>query len=132
MTGSANPRSGTGPIVLLDTNLLLIPFRRPFNLTEQLVRAFPQGQAHVPSCVLDELDRMNGPNVKAARELAATLPVHPTPAGEVDDVLAAIAPDIEGLIATNDRELIQTLRAQGLPVLRLKGNDRLVLEGHVG
>ena len=110
------------PIVLLDTNLLLLPFSRKFNLTEQLAMALPQGQPQVPSCVLDELDRMNEPNVKAARALAATFPTYRTDKGEVDDILAAIATDIDGLIATNDRELIATLKAKGLPVLRLKGN----------
>lgn len=121
------------PIVLLDTNLLILPFSRKFNLTEQLTLACPHCQPQVPRCVLEELDRMDHPDAKAAKALAATFPTHPTIELEgemdVDDILAELAPDLDGLVATNDRELIATLKAKGLPVLRLKGNHRLVLDG---
>jgi len=122
------------PIILLDTNLLLLPFSRKFNLTEQLATACPQGKPHVPSCVLAELERMDHPDAKAARQLAATFPTYDTETaeGDVDSLLASLASQVDGLIATNDRELIGTLKGKGLPVLRLKGNDRLVLDGTLG
>lgn len=128
----AEARPGTQrnrPVVLLDTNLLLLPFSRPFNLTEQLALAYPEGQARVPTCVLAELERMDHPQAEAALQLAATFPDHETAEGPVDEVLALLAPKLHGLIATNDSALVRRLREAGLPVLRLRSHNRLVKEG---
>jgi rRNA-processing protein FCF1 len=55
----------------------------------------------------------------------------PTSELPVDDQLIEHAAQVGGVLATNDRKLRARARAQGIPVLLLRGKKRLVLEGEV-
>ena len=47
----------------------------------------------------------------------------------VDDQLLEYTISVNGILATNDRELRRRAREKGVPVLFLRGKKRLVLEG---
>ncbi len=49
--------------------------------------------------------------------------------GQGDDVLLAAARDRQAAVLTNDRRLRRRLREEELPVIYLRGKQRLVAEG---
>jgi len=52
-------------------------------------------------------------------------------AAPVDDQLIHYTKSVEGVLATNDRELRERAKSQGIPVLLLRGKKHLKLEGSI-
>jgi rRNA-processing protein FCF1 len=122
------PRRGR-PLVLLDVNALLLPFRARFPLREEVERLRPGAELVVPTSVLGELDalaerRVNG--ARPARELAGTFRELAGP-GRGDDGIVRAAVGTGGWVATADRELARRLVARGITVLAPRDRSRLEL-----
>ena len=115
-------------IVLPDTNLWLWPFRDGPDLAEAVAAALPGTRLMVADCVLRELELKVAPDAPGALALARRYPVRRLGEGAADELLVEAARG-GAMVATNDRELLARLVAEGLPALRPRGRHRLVLTG---
>jgi uncharacterized protein len=115
--------------LLLDTNLLLLPFEGSFSLETALSEWVTPDRVRVPSAVRGELERL------VARGRAAALPAlrlsrgygtaHSRLGG--DRGLLELAVRTGAAVATGDRRLRDELLASGVAVLSPRGGSRLEL-----
>lgn len=117
-------------LVLLDANALMMPFQFSLDLDGELSRLLGEVNVKVPSSVLRELQALasSDPQARAALQLAERYPTLPAE-GRGDDALLAVARDCRAAVVTNDRRLRGRLRDEGLPVIYLRGKQRLAAEG---
>lgn len=113
--------------VVLDANALLMPFQFRVNLDRELSRLFGEIPVFVPSSVLGELSRSQSRESKAALALARKYNIVETELSG-DDAVLSIAEQRSAAVVTNDRELIDRLRAKRLPVVRLRSERYLVVD----
>ena len=116
------------PLVLLDTNALLMPFQTGLDLEGEILREMGRCRIAVPEVVIAELRTM-GPSLRdgrAALKLAERFDVLETE-GLGDDAIVDLARTTGGIVVTGDRGLIKRLRAEGLKVLRPRQMRRLEL-----
>ncbi len=123
------------PKVVLDTNMLLVPFQFGVDIFEEIERILPGAEVYVTENVLKELERIGKQSTKLKKmtNLAKKLikirdvVVIQTPKGEaVDTTLARLAR--EGfIVATNDKELKRKVWAVGGKVLTLRERSHLEL-----
>ena len=116
-----------GPVVLLDTNALFLPFSASIDVVDEVRRWDPAARLAVPSAVLDEVDRLRRRGVRhaaLAAALASSLPSRPSP-GSGDDAVAALALRLRAAVVTADRGLRDRLAAVGLTVLVPRQKSRL-------
>lgn len=113
--------------VVLDANALLMPFQFKINLDKELKRLFGDLPVFVPSSVLGELSRALDPNAKAALALARKYSIVETEL-RGDEAVLEVALRRDAAVVTNDKELIARLRAEKLPVIRLRGERYLVAD----
>ncbi len=118
------------PLILLDTNALMMPFQFSLNLEDELVRLLGEHRAVVPSSVIRELERLSSTHstAKAALQFAARFRVIDVE-GVGDDALLALAQAEGAAVLTNDRDLRRRLRKANLPVIYLRGRSRLEAVG---
>ena len=116
------------PLVLLDTNALLMPFQLGLDLEREIAQAVGRSRVVVPEVVLAELRAMEASlrEGRAALRFAERFEVLAT-VGEGDDAIVDLAKRIGGIVVTGDRELIARLRGEGLRVLRPRQRKRLEL-----
>jgi len=117
-------------IVILDANALLMPFQFKINLDSELHRLVGDLDVVVPSSVLGELRRLTATNrnAKAALALAQKYSIMEVE-GSGDDSLIQLANEVEGIVVTNDKRLIERLKESRIPVIFLRSRTHLVLEG---
>jgi rRNA-processing protein FCF1 len=120
-------------MVLLDTNVLMMPVQCKVDLFEGLGSLLGAYEPVVLKGVLEELEglaRGRGRDAAAARlglSLAARCTAVPAEAGEkpVDEQLIAYAEKHSCPVATNDRGLRDALLSRGISVISLQNNKKL-------
>lgn len=119
--------------VVLDTNALMMPVEVGVRLFDELDRLLGEYEAVVPRAVVDELDDLasgRGEEAAAARvggDLArdrCQLLEHD--AGYADDAVVEIA-SMADYAVTNDRPLRSRLLDADVPVISLRGQNKLEL-----
>jgi rRNA-processing protein FCF1 len=130
--------------VVIDTNFIAVPAQFGVDIFSEAERVLERKlEFEILSSSLDELDQKlkdtkNKTEVRhfrIAKELAKRCktvePLEDTLELPVDDQILLYTELINGVLATNDRELRSHARAKGIPVLILRSMKYLVLEGHV-
>jgi len=115
--------------VVLDANGLMMPFQFSVNIDMELKRLFGDLPVVVPSSVLGELATLKGPAGRGAVALARKYAVVDTDL-RGDDAVLDVAKRMSAAVLTNDRELIRRLRAENIPVVRLRSERYLELSEH--
>ncbi|MFC7227876.1 twitching motility protein PilT [Salinirubellus salinus] len=118
--------------VVLDTNALMMPVELDVRLFDELDRILPPGyELFVPEAVLDELAKLSsGAGTEAtAASVGADLAERATPvehdAPYADDAVLEVARELEATVVTNDRPLRDRLFEAGVPVIGLRGHNKL-------
>ncbi|HEX9710539.1 MAG TPA: twitching motility protein PilT [Candidatus Thermoplasmatota archaeon] len=116
--------------MLLDANALMSAARLKVDLAAQLAAVAPGWEAVVPSSVLKELEGLGGTrHARGARALAARFRAVEA-AGQGDGAIVAAATGRAGrAVLTNDRALRRRLRDRGVPVVYLRGKQKLDVDG---
>jgi rRNA-processing protein FCF1 len=113
--------------VILDTNALLMPFQFGINLDVELERLLGDCEVLVPSSVFEELALLEQKKLaKAARSLASKFKMLEVE-GKGDEAIISAAKSQKAVVVTNDRELIERLKAIGIKVAFLRSRSHLVL-----
>jgi hypothetical protein len=119
--------------VVLDTNALMMPVEVGVRTFEELDRLLGDHETVVPRAVLAELDDLaegNGEEAKAA-SVGADLArrecdVLEHEADYADDAVVEIARELDGAV-TNDMPLRRRLLDENVPVISLRGRNKLEL-----
>jgi rRNA-processing protein FCF1 len=116
------------PLVLLDTNALLMPFQMGLDVEAEIERAMGSCRIAVPMVVIAELQAMEGSVkfVTAALKLAERFEVLET-VGLGDNAIVELAKRSGGIVVTGDRGLVGRRRKEGLQVRRPRQKSRLEL-----
>jgi rRNA-processing protein FCF1 len=116
--------------VIADTNSLIAPFKRKFNIDSELGRILGDYTIIVPEPIVGELKKLSATNIHArgALKLARTLDVRKARKLGDDSVLE-LARKVKGIVMTNDAELIARARKAKLKVIRLREGCRLEIVG---
>ena len=130
--------------VVIDTNFIAVPAQFGVDIFSEAERVLERKlEFEILSTSLAELDdklksvtnKTELRHFRVAKELAKRCstvePLEDTLELPVDDQILLYAELIEGVIATNDKELRSHARAKGIPVLILRGMKYLVVEGYV-
>jgi len=126
--------------VILDSNFLFIPAQFKIDIFTQLLTLLNQRfEPILLSATHQELQTMaekGSPSRRKKALLALKLAekcrlinVEKGAEETNDDVILRVAAEWKSPVATNDRELRRKLRAQNIPVIFLRGKNRLELEG---
>jgi len=126
--------------VILDSNFLFIPSQFKIDIFEELIRLLNQRFEPVLLSSTHQELRSMAEKGSPTRRKQATLALElakkclffniKKEVGETnDDVILRIAAQWKSPVATNDRELRKKLRAKHIPVIFLRGKNRLELEG---
>jgi len=126
--------------VIIDSNFLFVPAQFKIDVFEELMNLLNQRfEPILLSATYQELQRMaeeGSPSRRKQASLALKLAKKcrlvniEKGAGETnDDVILRIATAWKSPVATNDRELRKKLRGRDIPVIFLRGKNRLELEG---
>ncbi len=118
--------------ILLDTNMILTPFEFSIDLLGEMQRVIP-GKIELITLepVIKELKRKKrGVGLK----LVEKLKIEVLPAdGRADDAIVKFAEkNKDVIVATNDDALKKRLRDLGVPVIIVRGKQKLDLIGYVG
>jgi len=118
-------------IVIADTNALIMPFKSSINLDSELQGLIGTYKIVVPAPIIGELKRLEKkiPQAKSALRFARTKEVVETEEDGDRSVMEA-AEKLDGIILTNDRELIGLALKRGIPVIRLIGGKKLAMVDH--
>ncbi|MCJ2531096.1 MAG: hypothetical protein LN413_02090 [Candidatus Thermoplasmatota archaeon] len=118
------------PLILLDTNALMMPFQFSLDLEDELIRLLGEYRAAVPSSVIRELEGLSSTHstARAALQFATRFPVIDVE-GVGDDALLSLAQAEGAAVLTNDRDLRRRLRKANLPVIYLRERSRLEAVG---
>jgi rRNA-processing protein FCF1 len=130
-------------IVVLDTNILTVPAQFSVDIFSETERVLERRVEFVVlRSVIGELERKLEVAVRTEKfkfkialdfvERCTIIDLdEPSTAKPVDDQILEYAHTIDGVIATNDRELRERALAQSIPVLYMRGKKRLELQGSV-
>ena len=110
--------------VVLDANALLMPFQRGLNIDTELARILGSYELIIPRPIIGELERNKSKEAKMGLALARTKHIEASEK-EGDMSVLDVAERFEGIILTNDRDLIEIARGRNIPVIRLVGGNRL-------
>lgn len=115
--------------VIADTNALILPFKRKFNLDTELDGLLGKYKLIVPDPIIGELKILakHDRTAKAALKLAMTME-HMQTRSVGDDSVLELARELKGIIMSNDKALIKTARASGIRVIRLRETARLAFD----
>jgi rRNA-processing protein FCF1 len=131
-------------IVVVDTNFIAVPVQFGVDIFSEAERVLERKLEFVIlSSALDELERKHASAqsraqeryFRVARDLAKRCkivgPGGLPDVGSVDDQVLEYTRAVNGVLATNDRALKRKAREAGVPVLILRGQKHLVLDGVV-
>ncbi|MEF8776395.1 MAG: twitching motility protein PilT [Haloarculaceae archaeon] len=120
--------------VILDTNALMMPVECDVRLFEELERVLGGGECVVAEATIEELEALVGGAGEEATaasvglDLAARCGVRSTDASYADDAVLELAREDDADVAvTNDAPLQDRLLDAGVPVVSLRGNDKLAI-----
>ena len=120
--------------VIVDTNALMMPAQKGIDLENEVTRLVGKCDITVPSIVVDEINhlaRREG-KIRSAARVAQTLMKRfriVKTRGTGDQGIVDYAKKIQGIVVTNDKELKKELRDIEIPVIYLRGNNHLELNG---
>lgn len=129
--------------VILDTNFLTVPAQFGVDVFSEAERVLERGVEFILlDSVIEEIrsklaraSRTEARIFRVALDLAERCTIVSADASlkgnPVDDQLLEFTKSVEGVLATNDRELRVRASSLGLPVLLLRGKNHLELEGSV-
>lgn len=129
--------------VVLDTNILTVPAQFGLDIFEEAKRELERSVDFVViEPVVWELEKkieqLSGPEkqkFKVALDLVKRCTIKSMNEAyamqSVDQQLLVFAKSIKGIIATNDKGLINQAVSEGIPVLFLRGKKRLELQGTI-
>ena len=119
---------------VLDTNALMMPVECDVRVFEELERLLGDVELVVPAAALAELrDLAEGAGAEATAasvglDLAERCTVRETDADYADDAVVELAQaDDVTHVVTNDGPLQERLRAEGVPVIGLRGRNKLAI-----
>jgi uncharacterized protein len=115
------------PVVLLDTNAILLPFTRRFPLEAEIERLVGPAQIQLPAFVIAELEALVARRVRGARaalDWSTKFPQRKTH-GRGDDALVRTARPFRDWVVTSDHELQQRLRNRGVSTMIPRDRHRL-------
>jgi len=120
--------------VCLDTSALMMPVECDVRVFEELDRVVGAYDPAVPRAVVDELDALaegggeEGTAASVGRDLAERCRVLAHEASYADDALVELAGAGEcDRVVTNDRPLRDRLLERGVPVIGLRGRNKLAI-----
>ena len=118
-------------IIIADTNALIMPFKSSINLDSELQGLVGSYKIVVPAPIIGELKRLEDkvPQARSALRFARTKELVETESDGDRSVLEA-AEKLDGIILTNDRELIGLALKKRIPVIRLVGGKKLAMVDH--
>lgn len=119
--------------VVLDTNMLLVPFQFKVDVFGEIERLTEgRGQAAVLSPCIEELKALAAGSgrdaraAKAALDMLERLKIGKTKAGgPADDAIMEYALKEQAVVCTNDKELRDKLREKGIRTVGLRDNSHL-------
>ena len=129
--------------VILDTNFLTVPTQFGVDVFSEAERVLERSLDFIllDSVVeeiksnLEEASRTEVGMFRVALDLVERCTVvrvaEVKKSSPVDDQLLEYTKSVKGVLATNDRELREKARSQGIPVLLLRGKKYLELEGSI-
>ena len=112
--------------VLPDTNIILWTFSGGIDFREAIASAAPDFDIKIPTCVIDELKKLDTKKSKAALSFTSNMEKVDIGRGYVDDLLIKSAREGK-LIATNDKELLLRLKKEKINALRIREKNKLVM-----
>tara|TARA_B100000902_G_scaffold57457_1_gene64346 strand:- start:11825 stop:12181 length:357 start_codon:yes stop_codon:yes gene_type:complete len=113
-------------IVLPDTNIILWTFNGGVDFREAIALVAPKHEIRIPTCVLDELKKMKSKKSIAALAFCSKIESIDIGAGYADDLLVKSAK--KGyLIATNDKEILLSLKEKGISAIRIRERNKLMI-----
>lgn len=130
-------------IVVLDTNILTVPAQFSIDIFAESERVVERRiEFVVLKSVIQELERKLENAVRTEKskfrialdfvERCTIIGLdEPTSAKPVDDQVLEYARSVNGIVATNDKELREKSLEQGIPVLFMRGKKRLELQGTI-
>ena len=113
-------------IVLPDTNIILWTFSGGIDFREAISFVAPGYKIMIPTCVLDELSKLNNKQSIAAIEFCRKMETINVGNGYADDLLVKAA-EKGYLIATNDKEILTNLKEKGINALRTREKNKLIM-----
>jgi len=116
--------SGVIECVVVDSNALLMPFQFKIDIRSEIERLVGKVDIVVPTCVLEELSRMNLSEAKGALRYAERFAIVQTEE-KGDRGVVEVAKKRKGAVVTNDQELIKLLKKLSIPVIRMRECQRL-------
>ena len=117
-------------LVVADSNALISVFRLSINIDEALGRLLHSWKIIVPSPVLDELERLALTKTDAKGALALAKRYEVVHSDEdADSAVLSVAKEKEGIVFTNDRNVLRNAKEAGIPRIYFRGKG--VLAGDV-
>lgn len=122
--------------VIVDTNALMMPAQKGIDLENEVTRLVGKCEITVPSIVVDEINNLvqREGKIRSAARVAQTLIKRfriVKTSGRGDQGIVDYARKIQGIVVTNDKELKKELKDIRIPVIYLRGNNHLELNGLV-
>ena len=128
--------------VILDANFLFIPIQFNLDIFDELQRILNRRFVSIVlSSTLKELEGLTQSKLLKTQKQAENalklvdkckfVSIKKNCNETFDDVIVRISSEWKCLVATNDRDLKQKLREQGVPVIYMRQKKRLELEGSV-
>ena len=120
--------------VIVDSNALMMPVQNGIDLESEITRLLGTCHITVPSSVVDEIDHLAEKSgairsaARVAQQLIKRFRVVTTP-GRGDQSIINYAKKVQGIVVTNDKDLKKELRDKELPVIYLRGNNHLEING---
>ena len=127
-------------LVILDSSMLMLPLEKKINITSEFERIIAVDfEIVIPTIIMKELNKLveeSSPSIKQKAQFALELAKKYTVLdsnieGNADHELERLAEKHKAIVATNDTALRSRLRQKGLPVISLRGNNKLSLFGFV-
>ena len=113
-------------VVLPDTNIILWTFSGGVDFRESIASVAPGYEILIPTCVLDELEKLNNKQSGAAVEFCKKMETIDLGRGYADDLLVKSA-EKGYLVATNDKEILDNLKEKGNNALRTREKNKLIM-----
>ncbi len=118
--------------ILLDTSILLTPFELGIDLASEISRNIPGKHKLITiTPVARELERKKGSLGKKLLDALGVEVIEYKGKNADEAILEFATEEKEVVVATNDIDLRNKLRKRRIPVLFVRGKQKLMLEGYV-
>lgn len=121
--------------VVLDTNALLLPYQFGINIEKELNRLLGICRIIVPVSVIKEIEKIASQSGGAARAARLGLNIIKKRGFQImetdmdgDDGVIDVALKMNAAVVTNDKELKKRAKEFSLPIIYLRGENKLEIE----